>query len=253
MRTARKVRQLELGYIHDVGSKYQKVDNKGVRPRWSRRRRARATREATELKVRRLEGRRRWYWSRPFARSRRRDRLPHVCAATLSRHRKEGYRRRVGNLHRCANFKFIYLIGCRTRLQWRSRCDKRVRDRTCLHACVPCLCASRCCHTLSISFVPCNAQFFLMTLSAVCLEIAMAELVRVAQSPPRHRVRARLVSTASFSAAFCSRLSMPSAWHSSLCVRRALRRSPERLAGPRADLGQTWDKEIQDRVRLYGI
>ena len=38
----------------------------------------RATREARELKVRRLEGRRRWYWSRPFARSRRRDRLPHM-------------------------------------------------------------------------------------------------------------------------------------------------------------------------------
>jgi len=110
-------------HVVGVGSarrKYHDTRNKGVRPRWSRRRRARATREATELKVRRLEGRRRWYWSRPFARSRRRDRLPYVCAATLSRHRKEGYRRRVGNLHRCANFKFIYLIGCRTRLQWRS-------------------------------------------------------------------------------------------------------------------------------------
>ena len=80
----------------------------------------------------------------------------------------------------------------------------------------------------------------------------MDELVGVAQSPHRHRVRARVrvVSTASLLAAFCGRSAcLHSAWHSSACVRRASRRSPERLAGPRADLGRTWATEIQDRVR----
>jgi len=47
-------------------------------------------------------------------------------------------------------------------------------------------------------------------------------------------------------------LSMPSVWHSSACMGRASRRSPERLAGPRADLGRTWDREIQDRVHCTG-
>jgi len=45
-------------------------------------------------------------------------------------------------------------------------------------------------------------------------------------------------------AAVSSLLRQPSAWHASVCVRHASRRSSERLAGPRASLGQTWDKEI---------
>ena len=63
-------------------------------------------------------------------------------------------------------------------------------------------------HTLSNLFMPCDAQFFSKTLSAVCLENATDELVGMTQSPHSHRVRARVVSTASFFAAFCGPLSM---------------------------------------------
>ena len=135
------------------------------------------------------------------------------------------------------------------RLRWRSRCDMRVGDRTRLRACLECLCVHRGCHLLSNLFVPCDAQVFLITLSAVCLETAMDVLVGVAQSPHRHRVRARVVSLDRKPLGrVLWPLSMPSAWHSSACVRRASRRSPERLAGPRAGLGRTWATEIQDRV-----
>ena len=180
--------------------------------------------------------------SPPFARSRRRDRLLHVCAATLSRHRKEGYGR-AGQVKRCAFRRFSRLISRLMRLRWRSRCDMRVGDRTRLLTGLECL--SLCVHCgfhtlLSNLFMLCNAQFFSITLSAVCLETATDELAGVAQPPHSHRVRARVVSTASFWGRVLWPLSMPSAWHSSACVRRASRRSPERLAGPRADLGRTW-------------
>ena len=237
---------------HGVGVSTKKVDNKGVRPRWSRRRWARATQEATERRLRRLEGRRRCCCSRPLARSHRYDRPQLVHAATLLRRSKEGEWRRASNDWRYPFRNFRSLVSRRMWLRWRSRCDARAGGRTRLRACLECLCVHSGCRLLSNSFVPCDAQFFLIALSAVCLENAMSELAGVAQSPHRHRVRARMVSTASFSAAFCSQLTMPSAWHSSLCVRRALRRSPERLAGPRADLGQTWDKESQDRVHCTG-
>jgi len=55
-------------------------------------------------------------------------------------------------------------------------------------------------HTIAVAL-----QFFSIALSALCLETAMDELVDVAQSPRSRRVRARVVSTASFLAAFCGR------------------------------------------------
>ena len=115
-----------------------------------------------------------------------------------------------------------------------------------------CLCVHCGFHTLSNLFMLCDAQFFSITLSAVCLETATDELAGVAQPPHSHRVRARVVSTASFWGCVLWPLSMPSVWHSSTCMGRASRRSPDRLAGPRVDLGRTWDKEIQGRVRSTG-
>ena len=143
--------------------------------------------------------------SPPFARSRRRDRLLHVCAATLSRHRKEGYGRRAGQVKRCAFRRFSRLISRRMRLRWRSRCDMRVGDRTRLLTGLECLCVHCGFHTLSNLFMLCDAQFFSITLSAVCLETATDELAGVAQPPHSHWVRARVVSTASFWGCVCGR------------------------------------------------
>ena len=95
---------------------------------------------------------------------------------------------------------------------------------------------------LSNLFVPCDAQFFSITLSAVCLEAAMDELVACGSgaiaTPPSGPCACGLDRKPLGRVLWP--LSMPSAWHSSACVRRASRRSPERLAGPRADLGRTW-------------
>ena len=158
----------------------------------------------------------------------------------------------MGHVKRCAFRRFSHLISRRMRLRWRSRCDMRVGDRTRLLTGLECLCVHCGFHTLSNLFMLCDAQFFSITLSAVCLETATDELAGVAQPPHSHRVRVRVVSTASFWGCVLWPLSMPSVWHSSACMGRASRRSPERLAGPRADLGRTWDKEIQGRVHCTG-
>ena len=99
---------------------------------------------------------------------------------------------------------------------------------------------------------------FSITLSAVCLETATDELAGVAQPPHSHRVRARVVSTASFWGCVLWPLTQHafSVAHGSACMGHASRRSPERLAGPRADLGRTWVTAHRNSAIaciLYGI
>ena len=65
----------------------------------------------------------------------------------------------------------------------------------------------------------------------------MDELVRVAQSPHRHRVRARVVSTASLLAAFCGR---------SACLQRG---TAARACAARRDGRQSGSR---DRERTWG-
>ena len=196
----------------------------------------------------RLEGRGRWHWSRSPSRSRRCDGLQLVRAATCSRSRKEGDGGARTHVQRCAFRRFICLTSRRLQLRWRSRCDMRVGDRTRLRACLECLCAHCCCHTLSILFLPCRAQIFSATSSAECLQTALDKLASVAQSPCRVRRLARRVATASFPGPSTAGSACFIVWHSSMCVRRTSRRSPERLAKPTVGLGQTWDKETQDCV-----
>ena len=68
---------------------------------------------------------------------------------------------------------FIYLIGYRTRLRWRS--SVQVRQASSGSNPSLCMCAMPQLrkpllpYALSISFVPCDAQFFLIPLSVVCL------------------------------------------------------------------------------------
>ena len=127
----------------------------------------------------------------------------------MSRRRKEGDWQRARHVKRRAFRRFSCPASRRTRLRWHSRCDMRVGDRIRLRACLECLCVHRGCHLLSNLFLPCDAQVFLITLSAVCLETAMDELVGVARSRHRDRVRARVVSTASLLGPLCGRSACP--------------------------------------------
>ena len=114
--------------------------------------------------------------------------------------------------HRCANCTFIYLIS-RRRLRLPGGAPGATCELGIEPVSLPVLNASACTqhcgfHTLSNLFMPCNAQFFSITLSAVCLENFVDELVGMTQKPHSHWVRARVVSTASFFAAFYGPLSM---------------------------------------------